>query len=99
MSNFERSSKLRLSKENAKENFIFLFILERGYLRDKVVKIVRFVVRPSDRREEKSRGEQNKFIYFLFRDASYLRDKVVKIQLSEQNAKEKEQNVFEVFSD
>ena len=89
MSNFERSSKLRLSEQNAKENFIFLFILEREYLRDKVAKLrlseqnakekfiflfilereylrdevaklVRFVVRPSDRREEKSRGEQNK---------------------------------------
>lgn len=39
VSNFERSSKLRLSKQNAKEKFIFLFILEREYLRDKVAKI------------------------------------------------------------
>ena len=65
------NAKIRFSEDNTKKKCIFSFIVEREYLREKVAKIVRFVVRPSDRREEKSRGEQNKFIYFLFRDASY----------------------------
>ena len=59
------NAKIRLSEDNTKKKCIFSFIVEREYLRDKVAKIVRFVVRPSDRREEKSRGEQNKFIYFF----------------------------------
>ena len=36
---FFHGTKIRLSEQNAKEKFIFLFILEREYLRDEVAKL------------------------------------------------------------